>query len=214
MKAVPASRVVAFLSVTMAAVAWDLFSKWWVFQHYGYPYRGSGVLVQTPFLWGTFDFEFFTLFNQGTLWGLGQGKTWVFVLLSFGAIVFICYAMFVNGGVKRLSLSLPLAFILGGVLGNLFDRLYLHGCTDADGQALYGVRDFLHCHIPMLRWRPPFSFELDPYYDYPVFNFADVYLVLGAVWLTGYAFFVKDPVPDPAPEPKLVADPGTPVASA
>jgi len=61
-----------------------------------------------------------------------------------------------------LALTIALGFILGGTLGNFYDRLVFNG-----------VRDFLH-------WNYLF--------DWPVFNLADCWLVGGACLLMLLAF--------------------------
>jgi len=63
---------------------------------------------------------------------------------------------------------------MAGTLGNLYDRLGLHGCVRPDGSAIYGVRDFL-----------AFTFGT---YHYPIFNAADCFLVTGAIMLAIQSF--------------------------
>ena len=65
---------------------------------------------------------------------------------------------------------MALALVSGGTLGNLYDRLGLHGVRPPDATtAALAVRDFLH-----------FQFGN---YDYPIFNIADSCLVVGAIML-------------------------------
>ena len=70
---------------------------------------------------------------------------------------------------------------MAGTLGNLFDRLGLHGLLSEEGQVEYAVRDFMY--IKIINW--------------PIFNFADTYLVTGAIMLLIQSFFVgqKEEVP-------------------
>ena len=89
---------------------------------------------------------------------------------------------------SRRSVLGRLGLILAGALGNLYDRLHLHGWTDARGKPEYGVRDFLNCTIPGIEFVSPLRPRLRPEYHWPVFNLADVYLVTGAVLLTVYSF--------------------------
>jgi signal peptidase II len=79
-------------------------------------------------------------------------------------------------------LSSALGLILGGTLGNLFDRIVFGG-----------VRDFLHWYL----------------FDFPVFNIADSCLVCGAGTLLFHALFIHPANPATVPAPS--ADP-TPVA--
>jgi signal peptidase II len=100
-------------------------------------------------------FFYLTLvYNRGAAWSILSGNRWFLVLVSAAATVgFIAYYL------KRLNNSKPilllgLSLIIGGTFGNLIDR------------ALYGqVIDFLDFIIIG--------------YNYPVFNFADTFLVMG-----------------------------------
>ena len=94
------------------------------------------------------------LYNRGAAWSILSGNRWFLVLVSTAATIgFIVYY------VKRLNnskavLLLALSLVIGGTFGNLIDR------------ALYGqVVDFLDFIIIG--------------YNYPVFNFADTFLVIG-----------------------------------
>jgi signal peptidase II len=94
------------------------------------------------------------LYNRGAAWSILSGNRWFLVLVSIAATIgFIVYYL------KRLNnskavLLLALSLVIGGTFGNLIDR------------ALYGqVVDFLDFIIIG--------------YNYPVFNFADTFLVIG-----------------------------------
>jgi signal peptidase II len=94
------------------------------------------------------------LYNRGAAWSILSGNRWFLVLVSTAATIgFIVYY------VKRLNnskavLLLALSLVIGGTFGNLINR------------ALYGqVVDFLDFIIIG--------------YNYPVFNFADTFLVIG-----------------------------------
>ena len=78
-------------------------------------------------------------------------------MLSVGTASFKITSVLRGGPIRWL--------ILGGTLGNLYDRVVFHG-----------VRDFLH-------WSYAF--------DWPVFNIADCCLVSGAFLLLFQAFFAK-----------------------
>ena len=66
--------------------------------------------------------------------------------------------------------------LLAGTMGNLYDRLGLHGWKDAQGP-VYAVRDFLD-----------FVF-FDGGFHWATFNFADSYLVTGAIMLILQSFW-------------------------
>ncbi|HUG93871.1 MAG TPA: signal peptidase II [Planctomycetaceae bacterium] len=180
-----------FCVLAAAALAWDLGTKHVVFTDLGYPgvdtpaqrfampaVAGRHVLFEphelegkTPdYLDGWLKFRLFTSFNEGALWGLGQGWTAGFAALSVVAFAFVVYFLFWRGAACSLWLTLALGLITGGILGNLYDRLGLHGYENPrTGETWRAVRDFLHFEFGALNW--------------PVFNFADVFLVTGAVML-------------------------------
>ena len=71
--------------------------------------------------------------------------------------------------------------ITGGILGNLYDRLGIpslqwHAPLGREGDPVYAVRDWIH-------------FRLDGVIDWPIFNLADSFLVLGAGLLLFLSFF-------------------------
>lgn len=185
---VPPSRYWCFGLLAATALLGDLVSKWRVFDVLGYPFRKSDWSWSARLGPWEVKANLFTSFNQGALWGVGQGYSWLFATLSLVAAGFVIYWLFVRGEAKSWWLTVSLALIMAGTLGNLYDRLYLHGCTDAEGVPLHGVRDFLHFTIPFLTWQFPLHFAFDPTYEWPIFNFADTYLVTGAIMLTLHSF--------------------------
>src|SRR5215472_13647220 len=143
MKAVPTSRYWCFCLLAAGCLAIDLVSKSWVFAALGAPGGKSRWSWGSNLLWGRFEFRLTTVFNKGALFGIGQGYSWLFALLSLVAAAGIVYWLFVRGHASSWWLTVTLALILAGALGNLYDRLHLHGWRDPDGTPLYGVRDFL-----------------------------------------------------------------------
>ena len=89
--------------------------------------------------------------------------------------------LFIRGEARSWWLTVSLGFIMAGTLGNLYDRLGLHGLHDK-GELVYAVRDFLYFY--KIEW--------------PVFNVADCCLVCGAFLLLAQAFLAQ-PVAAPAP---------------
>jgi signal peptidase II len=169
MTRVPANRYAIFCLIASGGFLFDLWSKNTVFDWLGYPHGVSKAYIDS---WVTF--RFYTSFNHGALWGLGQGFSWLFASLSIVAIIAVVYWLFVRGAAVSLWLTVSLAAIMSGTLGNLWDRLGLHGCIDNNGDPLFAVRDFLL-----------FTFGKFPW---PVFNLADVFLVTGAVMLVLQSF--------------------------
>ncbi|HRK30388.1 MAG TPA: signal peptidase II [Tepidisphaeraceae bacterium] len=115
--------------------------------------------------------------NQGAVFGLGQGKRWLFVLVSTGAIGYLLF-LFSTLHRKHWPTQLLLAGFLAGVIGNMWDRL------------TFGyVRDMLWM-FPQITWGDwlPFLPESIRRHDvFPwIFNLADSYLVTGVIVTIGY----------------------------
>ena len=124
--------------------------------------------------------------NYGALFGLGgehkATANAVFAGISLLAALGIVAWVGFRGAAIDAWLSAALGLILGGTVGNFYDRLVFHG-----------VRDFLYFY--KIEW--------------PVFNVADCCLVAGAGMLLVHAFFVPSPPTTPAPPvPTPVATPG------
>jgi len=103
--------------------------------------------------------------NKGIAFGLFQGMNWLIVPVNI-VVVFICGYFLIKSikqGKKLLSISLNL--VISGAVGNIVDKV------------CYGfVVDLLE-----------FAFI-----DFPVFNFADVFICIGAVLIVFIILFTKD----------------------
>ena len=138
-------KILAFL----VAIAWfvaDYFSKLWALET-----LGNGVVMRlTP--WMDFKLAFnkgaaFSLFADGSGW-----QRWFFMGIATVIGLWLCYAL-VFERTNALT-RLAYASILGGAIGNLYDRI-LHG----------KVVDFISWHIGNAYW--------------PTFNVADVGICVG-----------------------------------
>lgn len=163
---VPLSRYFIFVLIGVGGLLWDLYSKHAVFLRLGFP-NGRARWTE-DFFGGWVQFTLHTHFNEGALWGVGQGLSWLFATLSVLAAGFVVYWLFVRGAARSWWLTVALALIMGGTLGNLYDRLGWHGYV-VNGKVIFAVRDFLYFRLGN--------------YDWPIFNFADVFLVTGAIML-------------------------------
>ncbi len=103
------------------------------------------------------NFFYLTLVhNEGAAWGLFSNAKAVIAIGTIFALILIYHFIYCFKQNKRNTLAFGL--LIGGLGGNLIDRV------------LFGyVRDFLDFYI--------FN------YDYPVFNIADVCIVLGVILL-------------------------------
>ena len=182
---IPRSRFVVFLSLVVLGTFWDLYTKATVFESLGYP-GGISPWKQT-FLNSWVQFRYYTSFNEGALWGMGQGYTAMFAILSIGAAIGILCWLFWFRAAKSLWLTVTLGLVMAGTMGNLYDRLGWHGYEVA-GRKMFAVRDFL-----------AFTFGN---YHYPIFNYADVFLVTGAIMLAVYSIFLDLPESKPKGKPE------------
>ncbi|MEM1062666.1 MAG: signal peptidase II [Planctomycetota bacterium] len=174
----PINRVAVFVTLAVGGLALDLWSKSAVFAWLGAPDGSTGWLLD-----GWVKYRFYTTFNEGALWGVGQGFTWAFALFSVVAAAGVIYWLFVAGAARSWWLTVSLAFVMAGTLGNLYDRLGLHGEVDAAGVARAAVRDFFHFRLGT--------------FDWAIFNVADVFLVTGAIML-GLQSFAAEAAARPA----------------
>ncbi len=182
MTRVPANRFVCFFALSIAGLSWDLYSKHAVFRDLGYPHHSSDWSYD--WFGGWMTFRLFTSFNPGALWGIGQGYTWAFAALSVVAVIGVVYWLFIARAASSLWLTISLAFIMAGTLGNLYDRVTFHGFVDASGNPQPAVRDFLLFTFGEFHW--------------PVFNFADMFLVTGAIMLVVHSFRIEETAESPS----------------
>jgi signal peptidase II len=154
---IPLSHLLLFWAIALGGAGFDLSTKSYFFGWLGEPYLRPPVTVIKNVL------ELQTSYNPGALWGFMRGNpnsSLIFAGLSIVAAVGICYWLFVLGAARDRRLTIALALIMAGALGNCYDRL-----------ALRHVRDFVHLHIDAIN------------FDCAIFNFADNMLVVGAAAL-------------------------------
>ncbi|HDB1887199.1 TPA: signal peptidase II, partial [Staphylococcus aureus] len=105
---------------------------------------------QTIPLWeGVFHIT--SLRNKGAAFGILQGQRWFFIIVTLIVVLGIIYYLQTEGRNNR-QISFALSLLLGGALGNFFDRLIRGEVIDS------------------------LDFRL---IDYPIFNLADVFIVSG-----------------------------------
>lgn len=163
-----------FALVVTVSLAADLVTKEAIFSRLGMPGEGRRIV----FVPGVFELE--TNLNEGALFGMGQGLSWLFAIVSVAALVGIL-AMLARPAARDSGwLLVALALICGGILGNLYDRLGVpglvwHAPPERVGQPVYAVRDWIHVTVPGV-------------IDWPIFNLADSWLVIGAGMLVLASF--------------------------
>lgn len=142
-------RLGLYVGLALALLGLDQLAKWLVMR-YLTPYQPYPIL---PFL----DFTY--TINRGVAFGLWVGGgSYLLVLTAICLALLIFMASFYAA--RSHWAASALTFIVGGALGNLWDRLR------------WGyVIDFIDFKI------------------WPVFNLADVWIVLGAFLLLGYGLW-------------------------
>ena len=126
--------------------------------------------------------------NPGMAFGIQFGPKGLVTVLSVGATLLVIYYMYqVRNG--YLPYRASLAFILGGALGNIIDRVF-YGALLGYGELFTGrVVDFIHVSL----WEG-FVPEMVPFIGgaylelFPIWNVADMAIVLGVV---GILYFQK-----------------------
>lgn len=166
-----------FVLAVVLGIGLDLFTKAWAFAALQVELKPAGghrwdvVSSQTyQFIPGFVHFH--GTINYGAVFGLGQGKVWLFLIVSVLATVFLGY-LFAISQRRQWFYQLVLGLLLAGVLGNMYDRI-VHGY----------VRDMIYA-LP--RW------DIFPW----IFNVADSLLCIGVVLMLVYTIFSPTP-PDGA----------------
>lgn len=104
--------------------------------------------------------------NRGAAFGILQNARWVFIIATIIAI--ICMVVYkIKYKPTEKTVNIALCLVLSGAVGNMIDRI-MHGF----------VVDMLEV----------------TFIDYPVFNVADCFVVIGAILLAIYILFIyKEP---------------------
>jgi signal peptidase II len=160
-----------WIVAAVSAIA-DLLTKHWVISHFAERFpeitaraamtNSTPHYPSLPIVRGFF--EICCSRNHGGVFGLGQnaGLLWLaFGLIAGGAVIWFAHRKDARGLLVQIALGL----VLGGAIGNVFDRV-----------AFGYVRDFILVYY----W---------PGKDWPAFNVADSGICVGAIYLAVYATF-------------------------
>lgn len=148
-----------WLFVILGIIWLDQLSKWLIVTYL--PEGGTNVIPRV--------FRFSYVENRGAAFGMLSDNRWVFIIISSLALAALTVYLFRWKPEKRLA-RCALAFIIGGGIGNMIDRIFLGYVID--------FLDF--CAFPKLwKW---------------VFNVADSFVCIGAGLLMLYLVIetVKD----------------------
>lgn len=142
--------------ITLAVVVLDQVSKLLVVR-----FIAEGEIV--PCVNGLFHLTYIN--NEGAAFGILQNHRWVFMVISVIAIAAIIFYI-AKEKPKSMWVKTCLAFIVGGGVGNMIDRVFRGS-----------VVDFI-------------DFEFVKFY---VFNVADAFVTVGCAVLICYVLFVELP---------------------
>ena len=116
------------------------------------------------------NFFYFTYTrNTGGAWSMFSGNLAFFIIITIIAIGFFVYFLTDFDIKKRPLYSVGFALIFGGTLGNFYERIVNKYVTDFFDFIIFG-------------------------YDYPIFNVADVCLVVGMIMLIVQLLFFSKQV--------------------
>ncbi|HKB87580.1 MAG TPA: signal peptidase II [Ignavibacteriaceae bacterium] len=172
--------------------ATKLFVKGFSIPFLHFKYAGMYEGERIPVIGNFFRITFIE--NPGMAFGFDPGinfKLWISVFSLAASIGLIIYLYFVRN--QRLSLRIALAFILGGAVGNLIDRMF-YGIFYGYASIFYGrVVDFLDVDF--------FDFSIfgRSYDRWPIFNVADAAVTIGVLILI--IFYKKNSEQNEIPEP-------------
>ena len=155
-------KVVALVIVVLGLVL-DLWSKAYMQDRLGLSPDQLRSERRIDVIPGFFRFE--GNWNTGVTFGMAQGWTepiLIFTVVASGALL----AWLLLTRSRRLLLHVALGMVLGGAVGNLYDRFTWHK-----------VRDFVVVYVG--DW------------EYPTFNVADSMIVVGVILILGIELFGK-----------------------
>ena len=113
--------------------------------------------------------NFYLVWNTGIGFGLASFESNIFYHILTGVILMINIVLIFFLAKTKGIYAYLIAMIIGGSLGNLFDRLYY-----------YAVPDFIDFHLGNFHWF--------------VFNVSDIFITMGIIGLIFMEFFNKKEV--------------------
>src|SRR5680860_480553 len=111
---------ILFWLCAVFAIAVDQVSKYWVVN---FVPLNTQIKLISGFLYITH------IKNSGGAFGMFQNKVNVFIIVSIISILLII-VLKISMNIKSYTYNLALGFVLGGALGNLYDRYFIREVTD------------------------------------------------------------------------------------
>lgn len=144
-------RIIVLVAVVVLAA--DQFSKWWVVDVMGLDER-LVIPVLPPVL--TFKMAWNTGINFGLFGGGSEATRWVLIAISVAVSAALVWWVMRR---RSMAMAVGAGLVLGGAIGNAWDRLTRGAVADFLNTSCCGVSN-------------PFSF-----------NIADIAIFAGAVWI-------------------------------
>jgi signal peptidase II len=145
------SSHVRLWSVAILGLTADIASKTWAVNTLGWPEKPQPIVIIQDYL------RFFIAFNDGAVAGVASGKTLLLIAVSIAALVFLFWMFSVSRSDQKIY-HIAMGMLIGGALGNLYDRLFNNGY----------VVDFIEVDL-----------HFRPANPWPTFNIADMLLCVG-----------------------------------
>lgn len=121
-------------------------------------------------------------YNTGAAWSILSDSTWILTIVSIVATIILAYFVLQNDWKKKKCYSIATTLMLGGTFGNLIDRFI--AVVYPEGRK--GVVDMIILEPLDALWK------LVTGSSFPIFNVADVALVIGIVFLAIDILFFQE----------------------
>lgn len=124
------------------------------------------------------------VYNKGAAWGFLSNNTWILVIISILGSILLGWYAYKNDWKKKKILSLGVTMAFAGCVGNLIDRFM--SVIPSLAKIRPGVVD-------MISFEPLNALSrLFTGYDFPVFNVADAFLVVGVILISIDIIFFEE----------------------
>ncbi len=142
----------------------DQLTKWIVIQNIPYGTYHNPISVIPGFLYWVH------IGNKGAAWGLLEGAGTFLATIAIATIALVIVFR-KSLHLQQLPMQVTFGLLIGGILGNLYDRLVIGHVTD-----------FIDVHLPFYRW--------------PAFNIADSAICVAVFFYFILSFRGKKTVPE------------------
>lgn len=122
-----------------------------------------------------FGLSFTVSTNPGVVFGFSAIPSWLVNVMTI-VMILIVIVFFATSERRATWMHVALALILGGAIGNLYDRLFSEVALPHLTPIRHHVRDFIDCS--------------DLYYNY-IYNLADAWLVIGVAMIMIHWFWTE-----------------------